>query len=56
VPVGHPAAGAIAAVGRVGIASGCGPGVFCPDRPITRGELAALLAWIGAKARGPVPV
>jgi|FLYL01.1.fsa_nt_gi hypothetical protein len=27
-----------------GITSGCGPNHFCPDRPISRGQLAALLA------------
>jgi hypothetical protein len=26
-----------------GITNGCGPGTFCPDEPITRGQMAAFL-------------
>ena len=33
----------IAAVAAAGITRGCGPARFCPDRPVTRGEMAAFL-------------
>lgn len=29
---------------RRGITQGCGPGVYCPDSPVTRGQMAAFLA------------
>jgi hypothetical protein len=34
---------AINALAQAGVTSGCGPSVFCPDRPLSRGELAALI-------------
>ncbi|MGH8911375.1 MAG: CapA family protein, partial [Acidimicrobiia bacterium] len=33
----------IAAIAAAGITNGCGPGRFCPERPVTRGEMAAFL-------------
>jgi len=33
----------IAAIAAAGITKGCGPGLFCPGRPVTRGEMAAFL-------------
>ena len=35
--------GAINALARAGLTSGCGPRRFCPGRPITREQMAALL-------------
>jgi len=35
---------AIEALAASGIASGCGSGNYCPDQPVTRGELAKFLA------------
>lgn len=35
---------AIEALAASGIAAGCGNGNFCPDQPVTRGELAKFLA------------
>jgi hypothetical protein len=29
---------------RDGITSGCGGGNYCPDQPVTRGEMAVFLA------------
>lgn len=37
---------AIEALAAEGITQGCEPGRFCPDRPITRGEMATFLARI----------
>jgi hypothetical protein len=34
----------IAALAASGLTSGCGDGRFCPDDPVTRGEMAAFLA------------
>ncbi len=41
---GHPAEGAINALVEAGVGTSCGEDRFCPDRPITRGEMAALIA------------
>jgi len=35
---------AIEALAASGITSGCGGGNFCPDQPVSRGELAKFLA------------
>jgi hypothetical protein len=40
---GHPAEGAINALVEAGVGTSCGEDRFCPDRPITRGEMAALI-------------
>ncbi len=34
----------IQALAAAGVTKGCGTGSFCPDRPVTRGEMAAFLA------------
>ena len=34
----------INALAAAGISQGCGPGSFCPDRPVTRAEMASFLA------------
>jgi hypothetical protein len=44
VPPTHPFFRFIEALARSGITSGCGGGNFCPDAPITRGQMAAFLA------------
>ncbi len=44
VPKTHWALREIDAVTYAGITSGCGGGNFCPDAPVTRAQLAAMLA------------
>jgi hypothetical protein len=39
----HPHAGAIGALAARGITTGCAPGRFCPNQPVTRGQMATLL-------------
>ncbi len=36
-------ASGIAAVAAAGVTKGCAPGRFCPDQPVTRGQVASLL-------------
>jgi hypothetical protein len=43
VPIGHPFAAWIEAFAGAGITSGCGPGLFCPDAVVTRGQMAKFL-------------
>lgn len=43
VPAGHWAGAFIEALAAEGITSGCGPGVFCPDSPVSRAEMAVFL-------------
>lgn len=44
VPGDHWAARAIESLAAAGLVSGCGDGRFCPDRLVTRAELASLLS------------
>jgi hypothetical protein len=44
VPTGHPFFRFIEALARSGITSGCGNGNFCPDAPLTRGQMAVFLS------------
>ncbi|HEY7574014.1 MAG TPA: S-layer homology domain-containing protein [Thermoanaerobaculia bacterium] len=44
VPVGHPFFRWVEALAAAGITSGCAPGAFCPDQPVTRGQMAVFLA------------
>ena len=44
VPTTHPYFRAIEALAAAGITSGCGGGNFCPDKNVTRGEIAKFLA------------
>jgi hypothetical protein len=44
VPTNHPYFRFIEALADAGITAGCGPGSFCPNSPITRGEMAVFLA------------
>lgn len=50
---GHPAEASIEALVAAGVTRGCGDGRFCPDRTLTRGELAILLTTtLGWKTGG----
>jgi hypothetical protein len=42
--VAHPYFRFIEALAAAGITSGCGAGNYCPDRNVTRGEMAVFLA------------
>ena len=44
VPTSHPFYQFIEALAASGITGGCGSGNFCPDNPLTRGQMAAFLA------------
>ena len=44
VPVGHPQRQFIEALVAAGITGGCGAGTYCPDAPLTRGQMAVFLA------------
>jgi hypothetical protein len=44
VPTSHPFFQFVEAVARSGITAGCGPGSYCPDAPLTRGQMAVFLA------------
>jgi hypothetical protein len=44
VPVGNPYFRFVEALAAAGVTGGCGPGSFCPDSPITRGQMAVFLA------------
>ncbi len=44
VPATHPFAGFIEALAASGITGGCGNGNYCPNNPLTRGQMAVFLA------------
>jgi S-layer family protein len=44
VPTTHPFFKFVEALARAGITGGCAPGSFCPDNPVTRGQMAVFLA------------
>jgi hypothetical protein len=44
VPTTHPQFRFVEALAAAGITSGCGTGSFCPDSPVTRGQMAVFLA------------
>ena len=44
VPASDPRHDSIEAKTAAGITAGCGDGKFCPDAPVTRGQLAVFLA------------
>jgi hypothetical protein len=44
VPTGHPFFRFVEALSASGITGGCGGGNFCPDDPITRGQMAVFLS------------
>jgi len=44
VPTSHPFYQYVEALAASGITSGCGGGNFCPDQPLTRGQMAVFLS------------
>jgi S-layer family protein len=44
VPVGHGQHRFVEALVAAGITGGCGGGLYCPDSPVTRGQMAVFLA------------
>jgi hypothetical protein len=44
VPTDHPFFQFIEALAKSGITGGCGSGNYCPDNPVTRGQMAVFLA------------
>ena len=44
VPVGHPFHRFVEALVAAGITGGCAAGNYCPDSPVTRGQMAVFLA------------
>lgn len=44
VPTTHPLFRFIEALAAAGITGGCGVGTYCPDAPMTRGQMAVFLA------------
>jgi hypothetical protein len=44
VPTDHPFYQFVEALAKSGITGGCGNGNFCPDSPLTRGQMAVFLA------------
>src|SRR5689334_11691155 len=44
VPTNHPFFQFVEALASSGITAGCGSGNFCPDQPLTRGQMAVFLA------------
>lgn len=44
VPLDHPFSQYVEALVKSGITGGCGGGNFCPDNPLTRGQMAVFLA------------
>ena len=44
VPTSHPFFQYVEALAAAGITGGCGRGNFCPDAPLTRGQMAVFLA------------
>ena len=44
VPVSHPFFQYIEALSKSGITGGCGNGNYCPDSPLTRGQMAVFLS------------
>jgi hypothetical protein len=44
VPTTHPLFRFVEAMAASGVTGGCGTGAYCPDAPITRGQMAVFLA------------
>ena len=44
VPTSHPFFQFVEALASSGITAGCGNGNFCPDQPLTRGQMAVFLS------------
>ncbi len=56
VATSNPFHADIAAITNAGVTSGCGGGQYCPDRNVTRAEMAAFMNRLGALAAGKTPV
>jgi hypothetical protein len=56
VPTGSTFHGDIDALVDAGVTAGCGSGNYCPNDPVTRGQMAAFMNRLGALAPGRVPV
>jgi hypothetical protein len=54
VPTDHPFFQFVEALAASGITAGCGSGNFCPDAPLTRGQMAVFLSK-GLGLQWPVP-
>jgi hypothetical protein len=44
VPTSSPIFRFVEALAASGVTGGCGPGTYCPDQPVTRGQMAVFLA------------
>jgi hypothetical protein len=44
VPTSHPFFRFVEALAAAGITGGCGVGSYCPDQPVTRGQMAVFLS------------
>src|SRR5262249_37165208 len=44
VPTGHPFFQYVEALAASRITAGCGSGTYCPDAPLTRGQMAVFLS------------
>jgi hypothetical protein len=56
VPTGHPFFQFIEALAASGITAGCGNGNYCPDAPLTRGQMAVFLSKaLGLQWSGQLP-
>ena len=44
VPTTHPYFRFVEALAKAGITGGCGTGLYCPDSPVTRGQMAVFLS------------
>jgi len=57
VPADDPFCQWIEQLARDGLTSGCGVGIYCPDSPVTRRQLAVLIEKVmrGTLTWGPVP-
>ncbi len=55
VPTSHPFFQFVEALAASGVTAGCGSGNYCPDAPLTRGQMAVFLAKaLGLHWPGPV--
>lgn len=56
VPNSNPYHNDVDALVDSGVTSGCGGGKYCPDKSVTRGEMAAFMNRLGALGPGKTPV
>jgi len=56
VPTSNPFYNDIQAIAAAGVTGGCGGGNYCPDRDVTRAEMAAFMNRLGALQAGKTPV